>query len=145
MKKKKIRLHPALVFLILTIAIMIISCVGSIFSLEANYYVVNEIINITQKHDDVSFCLYFSDHGEDIYDSTETKILGHSELANEPMTTIPFVLWTSEKYRSIRKKIIYNLYQNQKKSYNSEHVIHTVIRLAGLDNQDIEKEKSLAD
>ena len=71
--------------------------------------------------------------------------MGHSELANEPMTTIPFVLWTSEKYRSIRKKIIYNLYQNQKKSYNSEHVIHTVIRLAGLDNQDIEKEKSLAD
>lgn len=114
-------------------------------SIRYTDYVVNEIINITQKHDDVSFCLYFSDHGEDIYDSTETKILGHSELANEPMTTIPFVLWTSEKYRSIRKKIIYNLYQNQKKSYNSEHVIHTVIRLAGLDNQDIEKEKSLAD
>ncbi len=42
MKKKKIRLHPALIFLILTIAIMIISCVGSIFNLEANYYVVNE-------------------------------------------------------------------------------------------------------
>ena len=43
MKKKKIRLHPALVFLILTIAIMIISSIGSIFNLEANYYVVNEI------------------------------------------------------------------------------------------------------
>jgi len=43
MKKKKIRLHPALVFLILTIVIMIISSIGSIFNLEANYYVVNEI------------------------------------------------------------------------------------------------------
>lgn len=42
MKKKKIRLHPALIFLILTIIIMIISCVGSVFNLEANYYVVNE-------------------------------------------------------------------------------------------------------
>lgn len=42
MKKKKFRLHPALVFLILTIIIMIISCVGSIFNLEATYYVVNE-------------------------------------------------------------------------------------------------------
>ena len=41
-KKKKLRLHPALVFLILTIVIMIISCVGSIFNLEASYYVVNE-------------------------------------------------------------------------------------------------------
>ena len=42
MKKKKIRLHPALVFLILTIVIMIVSSIGSIFNLEANYYVVNE-------------------------------------------------------------------------------------------------------
>ena len=42
MKKKKFRLHPALVFLILTIVIMIVSCVGGIFNLEANYYVVNE-------------------------------------------------------------------------------------------------------
>ena len=40
-KNKKLRLHPALVFLILTVIIMIISCVGSIFNLEANYYVVN--------------------------------------------------------------------------------------------------------
>lgn len=42
MKKRKIRLHPALVFLILTLAIMIVSSVGSILNLEASYYVVNE-------------------------------------------------------------------------------------------------------
>ncbi|MGN1342725.1 MAG: AbgT family transporter [Bacilli bacterium] len=41
-KKKKIRLHPALVFLILTLVIMIISSIGSILNLEASYYVVNE-------------------------------------------------------------------------------------------------------
>ena len=41
-KKKRIRLHPALVFLILTLAIMIISSIGSILNLEASYYVVNE-------------------------------------------------------------------------------------------------------
>jgi len=42
MKKKKIRFHPALVFLLLTLAIMIISSIGSILNLEASYYVVNE-------------------------------------------------------------------------------------------------------
>ena len=42
MKKNKFRLHPALVFLVLTIIIMIVSSIGSIFNLEANYYVVNE-------------------------------------------------------------------------------------------------------
>ena len=114
-------------------------------SIRYTDYVVNEIMSMTQKQEEVSYCLYFSDHGEDIYDTSETKILGHSELANEPMTTIPFILWISDKYRNIRKQIVYNLYQNQQKPYNTEHVIHTIIRLAGLDNQDIEKEKSLAD
>ena len=33
MKKKKVRLHPALVFLILTLAVMILSSLGSIFNL----------------------------------------------------------------------------------------------------------------
>ena len=42
MKKKKIRLHPALLLLILTIVIMVVSSVGSILNLEASYYVVNE-------------------------------------------------------------------------------------------------------
>ncbi len=45
MKKNKqhVRLHPALVFLILTLIIMIISSIGSILHLEASYYSVNAI------------------------------------------------------------------------------------------------------
>ena len=42
MKRKKIRLHPALVFLIFTIGVMIISSVGNLLNLEASYFVVNE-------------------------------------------------------------------------------------------------------
>ena len=42
MKKKKIRLHPALVFLILTLAVMIFSVIGNLLNLEASYFVVNE-------------------------------------------------------------------------------------------------------
>lgn len=40
--KKKIRLHPALVFLILTLVVMIISVIGNLLNLEASYFVVNE-------------------------------------------------------------------------------------------------------
>ena len=43
MKKKKFKLHPALIFLILTIAVMIFSSLGSLFNLESSYYVVNEV------------------------------------------------------------------------------------------------------
>ncbi len=42
MKKNRVRLHPALIFLILTLIVMIISVVGYILHLEATYYVVNE-------------------------------------------------------------------------------------------------------
>lgn len=41
--KKRIRLHPAIVFLLLTIGIMIISCLGKILNLEASYYSVNVV------------------------------------------------------------------------------------------------------
>ena len=42
-KKNKLRLHPALVFLILTLLVMVISCLGKILNLEASYYSVNEV------------------------------------------------------------------------------------------------------
>ena len=42
-KKKRINFHPALVFFILTIVVMIISSVGGILKLETNYYTVNTV------------------------------------------------------------------------------------------------------
>ena len=42
-KIKKIKFHPALVFLVLTIVVMIISSVGGILNLESNYYTVNTV------------------------------------------------------------------------------------------------------
>ena len=42
-KKTRIKLHPALVFLILTIIVMIISSVGSILKIESSYYTVNKV------------------------------------------------------------------------------------------------------
>ena len=42
-KRKRIKIHPALVFFILTIIIMIISSIGGILNIESNYYTVNTI------------------------------------------------------------------------------------------------------
>lgn len=41
--KKEFRLHPALLFLVLTILVMIISSIGSILNLETSYYTVNSV------------------------------------------------------------------------------------------------------
>ncbi len=43
MKKREFKLHPALVFFILTIIVMVISSVGSILNLQTTYYNVNSV------------------------------------------------------------------------------------------------------
>lgn len=40
---KKMKFHPALVFLVLTLVVMIISSVGGILNIESNYYTVNTV------------------------------------------------------------------------------------------------------
>ena len=42
-KRKKIKFHPALIFFVLTIVVMIISSIGGILNLETNYYKVNTV------------------------------------------------------------------------------------------------------
>jgi len=114
-------------------------------SIRYTDYVVNKIIDVLKEENEVSYCLYFSDHGEDVFDTTTRKILGHSELANEPMTSVPFFVWTSPAYAKNRPFIQSNLTKNKNTAYNTENVIHTITRLAGLMNEDVCKEKSLAD
>lgn len=43
MKKRELKLHPALLLFILTIIIMVVSSVGSILNLETSYYIVNSV------------------------------------------------------------------------------------------------------
>lgn len=42
-KIKRTKFHPALVFLVLTLAVMVISSIGGILNLETNYYTVNTV------------------------------------------------------------------------------------------------------
>jgi len=54
-RKKEFKLHPALLFLILTIVIMIISSIGGILNLETSYYVVNSATgNLESKAVDIT-------------------------------------------------------------------------------------------
>ena len=43
MKKREFKLHPAIVFLILTLIVMVISSIGSILNLQTEYYNVNSV------------------------------------------------------------------------------------------------------
>lgn len=112
-------------------------------SIRYTDFVVRQVIKIVSGLDEIAFCLYFSDHGEDIYDTTHNKILGHSELANKPMVEIPFIVWFSEKYKNHRPIVWQKAIQNIGKSYNTQDVIHSILSWAGLKNGDVQEDKSL--
>lgn len=88
----------------------------------------------------VSYVLYFADHGEDIYDSTDARILGHGPLANEPMTSVPFMLWTSPELNRLRSDIRAT---TPKAGYGLIDTIHTIIDISSLTGPDYEPTKSI--
>ncbi len=109
-------------------------------SIRYTDWVITQFTSILAKHSGISYLLYFSDHGEDIYDTPGNKVLGHSQLANIPMTSVPFMLWTSKEYDKARPDI---RKRHPKDAYNLEDAINTIIDLSSLSNADFDKSKSI--
>lgn len=62
--------------------------------------VLAALIGFLKRTNEVSCLLYFSDHGEDVYDSDPANYLFRNEsLATNPMYEIPFFVWVSPQYR----------------------------------------------
>ncbi len=109
-------------------------------SIRYTDWVVAQFVRRLREAGGISYLLYFSDHGEDIYDTTDNKVLGHSQLANLPMTSVPFMLWTSRDFDRVRPDV---RQRHVKDAYNLEDVINTIIDISSLSNQDFDKSKSI--
>lgn len=105
-------------------------------------YVLSQIIDLLKtRKGEVSFMLYISDHGEDCYDC-EGSIHTHFENKEcDHMYEIPAVIWLSDEYKDIRKDFIdsWNLH----KPYKTRNMIHSILDLIGLNNEFIDKKRSL--
>jgi heptose-I-phosphate ethanolaminephosphotransferase len=68
-------------------------------SVRFNDGVVSQIIDAVRAAGTVSFVLYFSDHGEEVYEFRD--FAGHGDGMISPYTAeVPLVLWLSPEYRS---------------------------------------------
>ncbi|MCG8708713.1 phosphoethanolamine transferase CptA [Brenneria sp. 4F2] len=106
-----------------------------------NDYIVDSLINTFAKHKPNGFLLYFSDHGEDVYETPPHNILGRNEAApTRTMYTIPFMVWMSPEWRE-KHNLDYAPYVERK--YSNAHLIHTWSDLAGLSYDLYEPAKSL--
>lgn len=72
-----------------------------------NDYVLYNIIDIFKKSNNYGALVYFSDHGEEVFDVKNFH--GRNELdPTQAMYDIPFLLWASEDYKSK-----YSFWQNK--------------------------------
>ena len=85
--------------------------------------------------------VYFSDHGEDVFDSPGHKILGRNEgRPTEPMYAVPFFTWESESWKKSHPR---DLSKFADRPYQTSHFIHTWADLVGLRFEGFDSTKSL--
>ena len=106
-----------------------------------NDFVVSSLIKDFKATDPNGFLLYFSDHGEEVYDTPPHQTQGRNEAApTRHMYTIPFLLWTSPKWQSAHPR---DFAGDVNRKYSSSELIHTWSDLAGLRYDGYEPTRSL--
>ncbi|HCW0179384.1 TPA: phosphoethanolamine transferase CptA [Citrobacter freundii] len=94
-----------------------------------NDHIIASLIKDYKATDPNGFLLYFSDHGEEVYDTPPHKTQGRNEDSpTRHMYTVPFLLWTSEKWQAAHPR---DFSQDVNRKYSSSELIHTWSDLAG--------------
>ncbi|ECA5251904.1 phosphoethanolamine transferase CptA [Salmonella enterica] len=95
-----------------------------------NDYVVSTLIKEYAANNPHGFLIYFSDHGEEVYDTPPYNIQGRNETApTANMYTVPYIQWVSPSWQRTYPHD-YSSCVNRK--YSLSHFIHTWSEMAGL-------------
>jgi heptose-I-phosphate ethanolaminephosphotransferase len=91
-------------------------------------YVFDRILNALSGLDMPAWLLFFSDHGEEVFDTRNSS--GHHLSNVYPcQSRVPFILWMSDKYRHENRQIRIDT----ARPYSIEHVIHSISTLSALE------------
>lgn len=103
-----------------------------------NDYIVNSAIDLVKKQNKPSYVVYFSDHGEEVY---ETKNMGshQEEDGTKAMYDIPFFIWFSDKYKQQDKN---HQYATDRK-YMTDDLIYTIADLSNVRFAEFDSTRSL--
>lgn len=107
-----------------------------------NDYIVSTIISKVKKEGVLSTVLYFSDHGEDVFDVGDFAL--HTEkLATFPMFTIPFILWISPEYSVANSEKVTGFKKYLDRKYMTDDVIHSIFDLLNIRTPNYRDSKSI--
>jgi heptose-I-phosphate ethanolaminephosphotransferase len=107
-----------------------------------NDHVVSELIKRLKKSEQNELLIYFSDHGEEVYDHPKELFTGRNEgKPTPPMYTIPFLIWASPKYLEKQTNNHWKNYLDR--PYSISDFIYTWSDLVGLRFDDMDYSRSL--
>jgi len=107
-----------------------------------NDFVISELIKIFRKTSGQRLLLYFSDHGEEVYDYPDNLFCGRNEGKPSPaMYTIPFILWASPEYLAANDTALWKTYSNR--PFSLSDFIYVWANIAGIDFSGMDYTRSL--
>ena len=102
-----------------------------------NDFLISEVIRKVDSLNNKSFTLYFSDHGEEMFD--DLNMAGHNEdIYSKKMFDVPFFLWQSQKYKQ-EKELLF--IENRK--YMIDDLFHSMADLLNISANEVDKSRSI--
>lgn len=106
--------------------------------------ILDSLINILSETRAVSYLLYLSDHGEDLYDDTRMKFLHPPVPPSKYVAHIPFFIWTSPEYDSTYPSKFKTLKSHLNNPISSSDVFETLLDMANIAFPNANYRQSLA-
>lgn len=106
-----------------------------------NDYIVSSLIKDFDSSKENGFLIFFSDHGEDVYDTPPHEMLGRSEgKPSKIIYNVPFLVWQSPEWLATHQ---FDLNDKTTRPFSNMDFIYAWSDLAGLNYTGFEPEKSL--
>jgi heptose-I-phosphate ethanolaminephosphotransferase len=111
-----------------------------------NDYVVNHIIDLYREKNTV--VVYFSDHGEEVYDYRDSKgrveaVPGQEKEWLRYQFEVPFVIWCSDKYKALHPDVVRRIKASLNRPFMTDNTCHLLFDLAGLKTSYYRPERDL--
>jgi glucan phosphoethanolaminetransferase (alkaline phosphatase superfamily) len=107
-------------------------------------FILSEIIKSLNETAASSFMYYISDHGENLFDTAEKKLLHAYQIPTKYELEIPLFIWYSNTYKQNYPDIIDNLLKNNTKKIMTSNTFHTLLNMANIGLPDFNYTKSFA-
>lgn len=98
-----------------------------------------DVFESVKKHDNISACLFFSDHSEDVLANK-----GHNASSfTFSMTQIPLLAWFSDAYKENYQKKYLNLLENNEELMTNDFMYDLLVDFFGISTSHMQSNKSL--